>query len=49
MIVVYADQVELTQKDVNYYDHAQLFDLHPLTFPQYFQENRVCHVHGISN
>ncbi len=48
MIVVYENQAELPAKDVNYYDYAQLFDLHPLTFSGNFQEKKsnvhwICH------
>ncbi len=47
MNVVHENQAELPSKDGNCNDYAQLFDLHPLTFPGNFQENRIYNVHWI--
>ena len=47
MIVVYKNQAELPSRDVNYNDYAQLFDLHPLTFPGIYQEIRFYNMHWI--
>ena len=47
MIVVYENQAELPSRNVNYNDHGQIFDHHPLTFSGNLQENRFYNVQWI--